>query len=363
MQNNLISHINLRNFRNYEYQSISFTDGLNLIRGDNGQGKTNLAEAIYFLSGFGSHRTYKNQPLIKSGEQKAEISAKIQSKYGTRNVYIGISCNSNNILKVDGKPSKLRDLVSVFSCVIFSPEDIDLVKGDPGHRRKYLDDIICRVRPMMLDIYSAYDRTLKQRNSLLKSFRKSSCKSDLLDVWTQKLVELGLEIVNARKRLLKILNPKISEFYSKLAGVSSTAELFCQSSDCLIDTFDLLRDREIEEGVTLAGPHRDNVDILLNSCPARSQSSQGESWTLALSMKLSLIELMRETKRLYDPDPVVILDDVFAHLDSYRKQKLAQEVFSYEQTIVTTTDNSDNYRTSQTLVVEEGKVFSENKKG
>ena len=354
-----VSSVQLHNFRNYEQIAVSFTKGLNLVYGENGRGKTNLVEGIYFLGTLESHRAANNSVLIKAEQPTATVS--VTGNFGDRKLVAAaeVNRNSSNRYFLNGSPrKKSNELAGIVRSLIFSPEDLDLVRRDPQDRRSFMDQALVLLKPRLQGVKSDYERVLKQRNALLKSAKQTS-KPELstLDIWDDQLVALGSELILARLELIKELQPLLADFYRELSGTGEEVLLSLQSSISAedeeepeaIETQDLaeirtmfhvklqsLRSRELERGITLAGPHRDELFISKAGLAARTQSSQGEAWSIALGLKLALAELIRIDSQ--SGDPVLILDDVFAVLDAGRRARLVKFVSGFEQVIITSAD-------------------------
>lgn len=354
-----VGSVQLHNFRNYEQLTANLTPGLNLVYGENGRGKTNLVEGIFFLGSFESHRIAANSNLIRSGQSSATISVTANSN--KRNLVLASEINrsaSNRYFLNGNQQRRVGDVTGVVRSLIFAPEDLDIVRRDPQDRRFFLDQALALLKPRLSGVRSDYDRVLKQRNALLKSARQTT-KPDLstLDIWDEQLVSLGSEIIRARIELVSALQPLLSEFYKALANSEEVVEMSVQSSIASEDEESLVtlesakipevsemfmeklaanRHRELERGVTLFGPHRDELMILKDGLPARTQSSQGEAWSIALGLKLALGELIRTDSAT--GDPILILDDVFAVLDAGRRERLVKFVSGYEQVIITSAD-------------------------
>ena len=354
-----VGSVQLHNFRNYEQLTANLTPGLNLVYGENGRGKTNLVEGIFFLGSFESHRIAANSNLIRAGQNSATISVTANSQ--KRNLVLASEINrsaSNRYFLNGNQQRRVADVTGLVRSLIFAPEDLDLIRRDPQDRRFFLDQALALLKPRMGGVRSDYDRVLKQRNALLKSARQTT-KPDLstLDIWDEQLVSLGTEIISARIELVSELQPLVAGFYKALANSEEIVELAIQSSiasddDESVETLESAkiadistmfmeklaanRSRELERGITLSGPHRDELLILKDRLPARTQSSQGEAWSMALGLKLALGELIRTDSPT--GDPILILDDVFAVLDAGRRERLVKFVSSYEQVIITSAD-------------------------
>ena len=330
---------------------------MNLLFGDNGNGKTNLAEAIFFLSELQSHRNSDNKTLLQTGAAQAVVVAEVTSQERTLLLGAEINSGATNKYFINGNQQKrTSEFLGLVKTVIFAPEDLDLIRRDPSDRRRFLDQSTSQLRPRLSLVKSDYDRVLKQRNALLKS-AKGQQHIDLstLDIWDQQLVKLGTQISMARLELLELIAPLLQRFYTALSGSNEVIELQLELNIGNEDSGELLvtanpgeleqmfheklkavRNKEIERGLTLVGPHRDELLITKAGLPTRTHSSQGEAWSLALGLKLAMAELLRQDN--LTGDPVLILDDVFAVLDSGRRRRLLEFVSDYEQVIITSAD-------------------------
>jgi DNA replication and repair protein RecF len=356
-----VKHLTLSNFRNYQTVELPLNQGINLLVGKNGQGKTNLAEAIFYAATLSSHRVSGYLPLIKQGESKAII--RILARFDDRENLLELELNTQGanrarINKSDA--TRVRDVLGYVNAVIFSPEDLDIVKRDPSNRRAFIDELIVQLTPRMAGVYSDYERVLKQRNTLLKSARNipaGSSSLSTLDSWDQSLVRIGSELISARFDITARLSPHLHEAYAAIADEKNdpsvklrssllSNDIESESSSEFLETGDReeienlfhqrlkeVRTKELERGITLVGPHRDDLLLLLGSLPAKGYISHGESWSYALALKLASAELIRKEARA--GDPVLILDDVFAELDSTRRSRLASLVSHNEQVIIT----------------------------
>jgi DNA replication and repair protein RecF len=356
-----VKHLTLSNFRNYSTVELPLATGINLLVGKNGQGKTNLAEAIFYAATLGSHRVSGYLPLIKQGESKAII--RLLARFEDRENLLELELNTEgaNRARINNyDASRVRDILGYVNAVIFSPEDLDIVKRDPSNRRVFIDELIVQLTPRMAGVYTDYERVLKQRNSLLKSARNLTASASglsTLDSWDQSLIRIGSEIVSARFDITSRLIPFLQEAYAAIADEKNDPSIKIKSSlssndvdsdspDAFLTTGDReeieklfqqrladVRNKELERGITLVGPHRDDLLLLLGTLPAKGYISHGESWSYALALKLASADLIRKDARA--GDPVLILDDVFAELDSTRRSRLAALVSHNEQVIIT----------------------------
>ena len=359
-----VQKVRLTNFRNYKTAEVELHSGVNLLHGSNGQGKTNLVEAINFFASLSSHRVAGHTPLIKQGEQSAIIS--LELAHDERELLLEFELNSDspNRARLNKSPTqKPKDILGYLNAVIFAPEDLDIVKRDPTNRRAFIDQLIIQFTPRMLGVYSDYERVLKQRNTLLKSARATGTKGDALSTlsaWDESLVKLGTEIISARVSIAAKLSPGLISNYQTIAKSNNEPRMFIKSSilgslvfdgeeaddaeyletpdreeiaELFRDKLQRMRQKELERGITLVGPHRDDLVLILGSLPAKGYASHGESWSYALALRLASLEILRQESKL--GDPILILDDVFAELDSDRRAKLAELVQGNEQVIIT----------------------------
>lgn len=362
-----VKHLTLGNFRNYETVELPLKTGVNLLVGKNGQGKTNLAEAIFYAATLSSHRVSGYLPLIRQGQSKAII--RLLARFEDRENLLELELNtegSNRARINKSETSRIRDVLGYVNAVIFSPEDLDIVKRDPANRRAFIDELIVQLSPRMSGVYSDYERVLKQRNTLLRSAKNMTASSSglsTLDSWDQSLVKIGSEIIAARFDIAQRIGPHLSDAYAAIADEKNdpsiklkssllasdldtdSPEGYLQSGDreeieeLFRNRLSQVRPKELERGVTLVGPHRDDLLLLLGTLPAKGYISHGESWSYALALKLASASLIRKDARA--GDPVLILDDVFAELDSTRRSRLATLVSHNEQVIITAAVSED----------------------
>ena len=362
-----LTHLTLANFRNHISTDVKLGAGVNLFAGDNGQGKTNLVEAIHYLATLTSHRTAGYLPLIKWDEETAVVRAKVS--HAGRDVLLDLelSRTTKNRVAINKSPSnRSRDLLGYVQTVTFAPEDLDIVKKEPSNRRKFIDDLLVQLTPRLSGTFSDYERVLKQRNTLLKSARNNSVKGSALstlDAWDAQLIELGTQIIAARGNLMLRLDPLVTEMYQQIAVTRNVPQLKLKSSllgitipsgfddeepedmeyledfdpaklqEIFVTRLATLRPKELERGLTLCGPQRDDLILLLNGMPAKNYASHGEGWSFALALRLAARELLRAEGGF--GDPILILDDVFAELDAKRREKLAELVSDNEQVLIT----------------------------
>ncbi len=352
-----LTRLALTDFRSYAAADVMLAPGVTTFTGANGQGKTNLVEAACYVATFASHRVAADAPLIRQGAQRAILRAGIRS--GGRDSLLEIEVNAGRANRVRLNRmavSRPREALGVLRCVLFAPEDLAIVKGDPDQRRRYLDDLLVASRPRLAGVRADYERVLRQRNALLKSAKgRGGVPPSAMEVWDDHLVATGAELTAARLRLIAEIQPLVGRCYSAVSGTDRDTVMryrlsaVRQAESALAGPDDepdadpaklagLLREAlaarrraELERGVCLVGPHRDELDLQIGGLPSRGYASHGESWSLALALRLAAYELLRAAGE----DPVLVLDDVFAELDADRRSRLAELVGDAEQVLVT----------------------------
>ncbi len=357
-----LSRLELSDFRSYPSLAVELPPGVSLFLGLNGRGKTNLVEAVGYLATLASHRTGTDAPLVRAGCDSALVRAVVEHDGRPVQVEVLITPGKANRARVNRGPvSRPREILGLVRTVLFAPEDIALIRGDPGERRRFLDELLVLRSPRMAGVRADYDRVLRQRNALLKSagaLRRTG-RGDLatLDVWDAHLARTGAELLGARLELVADLAPLVAQSYGRLAGPDATgpARVAYRSSvardldpdqsrehltGVLAEELCRRRREEVERGVSLVGPHRDDLTATLGEQPARGYASHGESWSFALALRLGSYELLRSS---IGPGggPILLLDDVFAELDSSRREALARVVRQAEQVLVTAAVSAD----------------------
>ncbi len=366
-----VSHLALTDFRSYPHVELVLEPGVTALIGPNGQGKTNLVEAIGYLATLSSHRVPTDAALVRSGADRAVVGARVERAGRSTTVEVEITPGRANRARVNGgSPVRARDVLGLLRTVQFAPEDLVLVKGDPDGRRRFLDELAVQLRPQLAAVLSDYERVLRQRSALLKTAAgaiRASRGADLrtLDVWDAKLAATGARIVVARQGLVDALTPAVTEAYAQVSAAPGEAQITYRTSldtarddspepgaapetedqveARLLEAMGRLRTKEIERGVCLVGPHRDDLVLTLGDLPAKGYASHGESWSYALALRLASATLLRGGPGGYgwggdwgpDGDPVLILDDVFAELDTRRRDRLAELVAPSGQVLVT----------------------------
>ncbi|MGZ4595966.1 MAG: DNA replication/repair protein RecF [Actinomycetes bacterium] len=349
-----LTHLSLRDFRSYAEVELPLDAGVTALVGPNGQGKTNLVEAVGYLATLGSHRVAQDAPLVRLGAERAVVRGNVVRDDRALLLEVEITPGRANRARVNRAPvPRPREVLGILRTVLFAPEDLALVKGDPSERRRFLDDLLVVRTPRLAGVRADYDRVLRQRNALLKSSGAAirAGKGDLrtLEVWDAHLCTTGAELLAARLDLVDALRPLVDKSYDAVADSGGPAALDYKSSlgaDVpLVPDRDLLaaamlneisgvRRNELERGISLVGPHRDDLVLKLGPLPAKGYASHGESWSFALALRLAAYDLLRgDTDE--GGEPVLILDDVFAELDSRRRERLAGLVAGAEQVLVT----------------------------
>ena len=350
-----VRHLALRDFRSWSDLDLELAPGRTVFVGSNGFGKTNLVEALWYCATLGSHRVATDAPLIRAGADRAVVSAIVVNEGRELAVDIEIAAGRANKARLNRTPVRsTREVLGAVRAVLFAPEDLALVRGDPGERRRYLDELATLRRPTIAAVRADYDKVLRQRTALLKSAAGSRLRSDpgvleTLDVWDGHLAAHGAQLMAARINLVNQLSPEVEKAYQVLAPSSRPAAIAYRASiDHDAEDIDYLeaallaalarrRDAELERGMCLVGPHRDDLELRLGEQPAKGFASHGESWSFALALRLAAYELLRAE----GSEPVLILDDVFAELDTARRSALANVAAGAEQVLVTAAVGED----------------------
>ena len=386
-----VDHLQLTDFRSYESVDLPLESGVTTFVGANGQGKTNLVEAIEYLSTMSSHRVASEVPLVRSGAVRAVVRARVQAGFDDpRQLTLELEINPGKANRAKLNRASLRharEIIGVVRTVVFSPVDIAIVKGDPSERRRFIDDLIVARWPRLAGVRADYERVLRQRNTLLKSLggrhRDGQPLGDsaaTLDVWDTHLAQAGGELLEARLTTLADLAPHVSKAYADIAPTNNDAAaeykasvdldfpqqgedgsvhgaLRASLSAALAVGMTERRAEEIQRGVSLVGPHRDDIAFSLGMLPAKGYASHGESWSFALALRLGSFHLLRAD----GVEPVLVLDDVFAELDSVRRERLAAGVRMAEQLLVTAAVGADvpELLAGRRFLVADGKVVAD----
>ena len=354
-----VQSLSLTDLRSYKQVDCTLQRGVTTFVGRNGQGKTNLVEAIGYLATLGSHRVATDAPLVRTGATQGIIRCEVVNDERVIMIELAINPGAANKARINRSPvPKVRDVLGLLRTVLFAPEDLALVKGDPSERRRFIDDLLVQRTPRLAGTRSDYERTLKQRNALLKtsSIARRSASTEMLrtlEVWDEQLAAFGSELVAARISLLDDLINLGREKYSFISGDDETLFGMKYVSALGVDTpllldreswklaiLDAIRNKrkeELDRGLTLIGPHRDDILLTLGQMPAKGYASHGESWSIALALRLASFDLLRSD----GVDPVLILDDVFAELDVSRRQRLAEQVSTATQVLITAAVDMD----------------------
>ena len=381
-----IAHLALLDYRSYAQVDLAFEPGVNVLVGANGAGKTNLIEAIGYLATLSSHRVAADLALIRQGADRAMIRGKVVRGERSQILELEIINGKANRSRINrGAPGRAGDILGILKTVVFAPEDLVLVKGDPSDRRRFLDELTVLMSPRMAAVFTDYDRIVRQRSALLKSAmaaRRGGRAADLstLDIWDAKLAETGAQIMAFREQFTLALAPHVAQAYEQVSdgpcdariSYRGSAEVVLGSAEevgqadtdlvrsrtvaeqeaPLLDALKLVRDKELDRGVCLVGPHRDELTLELNGLPVKGYASHGESWSFALALRLGSFALMTKgpdhsdpaqadlaahwwTDSAEDTEPVLILDDVFAELDGKRRKALAAVAAGAKQVIIT----------------------------
>ena len=377
-----VTELSLTDFRNYETAALELTDGVTVFVGSNGQGKTNLVEAVEYLSTMSSHRVSSTAPLIRAGAESAVLRARVQAGRDDPRLItleLEVTTGRSNVARLNRAPlQRPRDLVGALRTVVFSPMDIAIVRGDPSDRRAWLDSLVVTRWPRMAGVRQDLDRVLKQRNALLKSLsgrslRPAAGDEELtLGVWNEQLAAIGAELLHARLDTLADVLPHAQRAYETIAPVNNQIQAayktgldFTRPMNpggdvreglrlALLDAMEARRRDEIQRGVTLVGPQRDDVELSIGALPAKGYASHGESWSLALALRLGGFMLVRDD----GVEPVLVLDDVFAELDTARRERLAGAVADAEQVLITAAVGADvpDFPAARRFRVEAGSV-------
>ncbi|MFE6609905.1 DNA replication/repair protein RecF [Amycolatopsis sp. NPDC057786] len=362
-----LRHLQVTDFRSWPQADLALEPGPTVLVGQNGRGKTNLLEAIGYIATLGSHRVATDAPLVRHGCERALIRVAVVNEDRELTVELEITPGKANRARVNrGAVGKPRDVLGILRTVLFSPEDLALVRGDPGERRRFMDELLVLRAPRYAGVRADYEKVLKQRNALLKTAgkrrtgREDPYALSTLDVWDDHLAVAGAALLAARLNLIADLAPYAAAAYMGVAPDSRPAKIAYKSSlgeampagygdpdgtradqavlkDVLVEALKRSRNLELERGVSMVGPHRDELDLILGEAPAKGYASHGESWSFALALRLGSYELLRGEAG----EPVLLLDDVFAELDRRRRARLAEVAAGAEQVLVTAAVDED----------------------
>jgi DNA replication and repair protein RecF len=374
-----VAALELVDFRSYSHVELTCDSGVNVFVGANGQGKTNIVEAVGYLASLSSHRVATDAPMIRHGAQRAVVRGQVVRDGRQLLLEVELVSGKANRARVNKSPlPRAREMIGTLRTVLFAPEDLSLVRGEPEQRRRFLDELATARTPRLAGVRADYDRVLKQRNALLKSAVATRGQFDeaTLGVWDDHLVSVGSELLHARLTLIDELRPHVAKAYQQLAPGDKQALLSVRASwldpaagvlapdqdvlsrteiaDHLRAAISAARREELARGLSVVGPHRDDLVLGLGELPAKGYASHGESWSFALALRLASFALLR----VDGDDPVLVLDDVFAELDESRRSRLAAVVADAEQVLVTAAVAGDVPETLRGagFTVDEGKV-------
>ena len=402
-----VSHLSLHDFRSYSAVDLELEPGATAFIGSNGQGKTNLVEAVGYVATLGSHRVANDMPLIRAGAERAVVRTRVVRGDRASTVEVEITRGKANRARINrGQLGRARDVLGILRTVLFAPEDLALVKGDPETRRRFLDLVLVQLLPRNAGLLAEYERVVRQRSALLKTIRNGRREpTQSLEIWDAQAAHLGAQIMTMRLQVLNTLESLVTEAYEQVSAADGLAELGYKASlpdaevhpgrmsqtsvdvgemeRALLAQFQVMHSQEVDRGTTLVGPHRDDVVLNLRGLPAKGYASHGESWSFALALRLATYRLLGGDHQVYslddsspddsilqtgvrfwnedfgdDPDPVLILDDVFAELDSRRRNQLATLVSNSRQVLVTAAvgDDVPAVLEARRLSVAEGRV-------
>ena len=353
-----VTQLNLTDFRSYVSVDVALEPGVVVFIGPNGQGKTNLVEAVEYIATGSSHRVSSDTPLVRLGAEQAVVQVRVRAGVDdARQLALSLEVNPGraNRARLNRAPVRPRELLGALRVVLFSPEDLAIVKGDPADRRRFIDDLLVTRWPRLAGVRADYDRVIRQRSTLLKSLSGRSGRAayadtaGTLDAWDEQAAVLGAELIEARLLTVHDLEPLVAAQYLAIAPTNNEAMLRYRSgvheawsepdaavvradiADILLTAMRHRRAEEIARGVCLVGPHRDDIVFTLGAMPAKGYASHGEAWSLALSLRLGSLDLLRAD----GIEPVLILDDVFAELDTTRRDRLATTVLGADQVLIT----------------------------
>lgn len=358
-----IESIELLNYRNYKQLHMDFHSGTNVLYGDNAQGKTNILEAVYVCSTTKSHKGSKDKEIVRFGEEESHIKMTVRRDGIPYRIDMHLKKNRTKGVAVNGVPiKKASELFGIVNVIFFSPEDLNIIKNGPAERRRFLDLELCQLNKVYVYDLVQYNRVVVQRNKLLKEMDSDPSLKETLNIWDSQLVRFGSELIRLRTRFVEELNELIREIHFHLSGEREELEIRYEPN-VTPETFEAVlsrnRNQELRQRLTLTGPHRDDLNFIVNGADIRKFGSQGQQRTAALSLKLSEIELVKRTVKDY---PVLLLDDVLSELDGKRQEHLLSEI-SHIQTLITCTGLDEfvnsRFQMDKIFKIVEGTVESE----
>ena len=358
-----IESIELLNYRNYKQLHMDFHSGTNVLYGDNAQGKTNILEAVYVCSTTKSHKGSKDKEIVRFGEEESHIKMTVRRDGIPYRIDMHLKKNRTKGVAVNGVPiKKASELFGIVNVIFFSPEDLNIIKNGPAERRRFLDLELCQLNKVYVYDLVQYNRVVVQRNRLLKEMDSDPSLKETLNIWDSQLVRFGSELIRLRTRFVEELNELIREIHFHLSGEREELEIRYEPNvmpETFVAELSRNRNQELRQRLTLTGPHRDDLNFIVNGADIRKFGSQGQQRTAALSLKLSEIELVKRTVKDY---PVLLLDDVLSELDGKRQEHLLSEI-SHIQTLITCTGLDEfvnsRFQMDKIFKIVEGTVESE----
>lgn len=360
----IIKSIEIQNFRNYEYESIEFDEKTNILYGDNAQGKTNVLEAVFIAGTNKSHKGSKDSELINFNEDESHIKAVVSKRDIDYRIDMHIRKSRSKGIAINGVPiRRSSELYGLVNIIFFSPEDLNIIKSGPSARRRFIDMELCQLDKIYVDNLIKYNKTLEQRNKLLKDIYFDSSLEDTLDIWNRNLVNYGSEIIKRRRIFIDKLNSIIEDIHYRLSGNKEHLVISYEESvgeDVFLQELNDNISRDKKSKMTGCGPHRDDISFLIGDVDIRKYGSQGQQRTTALSLKLAEIELVRQS---VGDSPILLLDDVLSELDSNRQNYLLNSINDV-QTIITCTGLDEfinnRFNINRIFKVTDGHVSKEN---
>lgn len=336
-----VESIELENYRNYRNVKVEFGRNTNILYGNNAQGKTNILESIYMAATTKSHRGSKDRDIIRIGEDESHIRLFVNKQDISHRIDMHLRKNKNKGVAIDGIPIRRAiELYGLLNVIFFSPEDLTIIKNGPAERRRFMDLELCQISRLYYQNLSSYNKILNQRNNLLKQIYYNKNLMDTLDVWNTQLVDSGVRIIKERRNFIEMMNEIIGDIHSRLTSGREKLEIIYE---CNVDedSFEKALQEKLETDLryssTQSGPHRDDISFLINGIDARKYGSQGQQRTVALSLKMAEIKLV---KKIINDNPILLLDDVMSELDTSRRDALIEEIKNI-QTIITCTGYDD----------------------
>ena len=344
-----VESLNINNYRNYDELFITFDKNTNILYGDNAQGKTNILEAVYMAATTKSHRGSKDKEIIKIGEEESHIRLCLKKSDINHQIDVHLRKNKNKGVAIDGIPiRRTTELFGLLNVIFFSPEDLTIIKNGPSERRRFLDLELCQLSRLYYQNLSNYHRILNQRNNLLKQIVYNKSLMDTLDVWDIQLVDYGARIIKERKNFISMMNEIIKDIHYNLTSGKENLEIIYDNNVDIENFYKVLKDKidiDLNYTSTQVGPHRDDIIFMINDTDARKYGSQGQQRTVALSLKMAEIRLV---KNIINDNPILLLDDVMSELDKKRREALLDEIKDI-QTIITCTGYDDFIKEQVTI--------------